>query len=161
MAELAPRVDGEDARDRDPHGAVRVHVLMRKWNMYQIERHKKLLAISLTERLVHDKVVQDLTHVDPVAVSGVEGVAGEELDDVPEAGDLELFWLLLDDLAVEGVDERGGVEEHGSVGQVDLALPDGGEVVLGDARLPDGARRQVQDVVVVGHDLNEGENRGK
>ena len=30
VAELAPRVDGEDARDRNPHGAVRVHVLMRK-----------------------------------------------------------------------------------------------------------------------------------
>ena len=96
------------------------------------------------------------THVDPVAVAGVEGVVGEELDDVPEAGDLELFGLLLDDLAVEGVDERGGVEEHGAVGQVDLALPDGGEVVLGDARLTDRARRQVQDVVVVGHNLQCG-----
>ena len=96
------------------------------------------------------------THVDPVAVAGVEGVVGEELDDVPEAGDLELFGLLLDDLAVEGVDERGGVEEHGAVGQVDLALPDGGEVVLGDARLTDRARGQVQDVVVVGHNLQCG-----
>ena len=30
VAEFAPRVDGEDARDRDPHGAVRVHVLLRQ-----------------------------------------------------------------------------------------------------------------------------------
>ena len=95
------------------------------------------------------------THVDPVAVSRVERVVREELDDVPEAGDLELFGLLLDDLAVEGVDERGRVEEHGAVGQVHLALPDGGEVVLGDAGLPDRPGREVQDLVVVGHDLEE------
>ena len=56
---------------------------------------------------------------------------------------------------MEGVDERGRVEEHGAVGQVDLALPDGGEVVLGDAGLADRPSRQVQDVVVVGHDLEE------
>ena len=29
VAEFAPRVDGEDARDRDPHGAVRVHILLK------------------------------------------------------------------------------------------------------------------------------------
>ena len=34
------------------------------------------------------------------------------LDDFPEARDLELIRLLFDDLAVEGVDERGGDEKE-------------------------------------------------
>ena len=108
---------------------------------------------------------ENRTHVDSVAVAGVEGVGGEQFDYVPQARDFELFRLLLDDFAVKGVDQRGRVEEHGAylgrafiiirevtgnkygrqltVGQVDLALADGGEVVLGDAGLADRPRREV------------------
>ena len=69
----------------------------------------------------HGRVGEDV--VDPVAVAGVERVAvGEQLLDVAETRDLELLRLPLDDLAMEGVDQRGGVEEYRAVRQVHVAL---------------------------------------
>ena len=100
------------------------------------------------------------TYVDPISVTGVKRISflGEQLLNVPQTGDLELFRLLLDDLPVEGVDQRGRVEEQRTVGQIHVALLDGAQVVLGHARLANRPGRQIGDVIAVVRNL--GEQRG-
>lgn len=53
----------------------------------------------------------------------------EQRLDVGEALDLELLGLLLDDLAVEGAQQRRGVEQQRPVGQAHLALTDRAQVL--------------------------------
>jgi len=125
VAQLSLGIDGEDARD---------------WN----------LNCGVSPNIV-----------DSVSVSSVEGVSvlrleiGEEFLDVSQASNLEVLGLLDDDLAMEGVDQGGRVEEEGAVGQVEVTLGHRLQVVFGDGGLADGPGAQVSDVIPVVLDFGE------
>jgi hypothetical protein len=77
------------------------------------------------------------SHISSVSVSGKEGIVsiGEERLDVVEASDLKLLRLLLDDLPMQRVHQRRRVQQEGTVGEVDVALTDRSQVVLGERGL--------------------------
>ena len=90
-----------------------------------------------------------------VAVAGVVGIVGKERLDVLEAVDLEDLGLLLDDLLAEGGEERRGRDEQRSLGQREAALVDAAQEVARQLGLADGARRQVDELVLVALDGGE------
>ena len=84
-----------------------------------------------------------------VSVTSEEGVPAEQGLDVFQTPDLELLGVPVNDLPLEGVDERGGIEEDGSVRQEDVSLLDTLEVILGYGGLTDGPSTEVHDPVAV------------
>ena len=74
-----------------------------------------------------------------VPVTSKERVPAEQGLNVFETSDLELLGVPVNDLPLEGVDERGGIEEDGSVRQEDVSLLDTLEVILGDGGLADSS----------------------
>ena len=59
-----------------------------------------------------------------VPVTSEERVPAEQGLDVFETSDLELLGVPVNDLPLEGVDERGGIEEDWTVRQEDVSLLD-------------------------------------
>lgn len=68
-----------------------------------------------------------LTNIHSVSIASIERLASfrEERHDVRETLDLELLGLLLNDFPVEGPQQRGGVQQQGTIGQREVALLDG------------------------------------
>ena len=96
------------------------------------------------------------TYIWLISVASKEGIfALKQVLDVLQAADLELLRVLVDHFPLEGVDQRVRVEEDGTLGEVDLALPHRLKVLLGHACLPDSPGGEVHDVVTVGSDLRE------
>ena len=89
----------------------------------------------------------------PVTVTSKEGIRTEQTLDVLQTSDLELLWVPINDLPLEGVDEGVGVEEDRAVGKGDVTLLDTLEVILGDGGLADGPGAEVHDPVAVLLDL--------
>jgi hypothetical protein len=80
-------------------------------------------------RLAFDRI----TYVSPISISGKERIISfwKKRLDVIEASDFEFFRLLLNHLTMQGVHQRGRVEQERPVRQIDVALTNGGQVVLG------------------------------
>ena len=59
------------------------------------------------------------------------------------------------DIPMEGAEETGRIEEQRSVGQREVALADGAQVLARDVRLTDRPRGQVQNAVTVVFNLGK------
>ena len=88
-----------------------------------------------------------------IPITSKERVPTKQGLDVFQTSDLELLGVSVDDLPLEGVDERVGIEEDGSIRQEDVSLLDTLEVILGDGGLADGSGAEVHDSVAVLLDL--------
>ena len=73
--------------------------------------------------------------------------------DILETSDFELLGISVNDFSLEGVNKRVWVEKERPLGQADVSLLQGLQIVLGDGGLANGPGTEVHDLVSVIPDL--------
>lgn len=110
---------GKYSHDRYPDSTVRPHVL-------HDSKRREDEKLAFRSRWCHSDGV---THIDAIAIAGIEWILRKQCLNVTQAGDFELFGLSFDHLSVECRNQRCWIQKQRAVRQLHITLLNRAQII--------------------------------